>query len=342
MNESNFTEYDTCSIFTGKRWDQPIDSTYPRLYSLITVLFAAIVALFYAPVLVALYRISLQNATFIIFLSQGIVDFTMLFIGNYRYAIHAYTGQDELLCESVSKIINHAPWMLTLAHMLLIAVNRGYSMHFPLSYTRVWTKTFCLMSVLCCWAVSAATIAVVVASTLITGSYVLLAKIYIYYVWVSIYGAVAIYLSVIVRSAVEKCVKCFFNRPATTTSVHVEKGRVRIFIYCFATFMPLVLFYGIPGLVGIMDVSGKSGRFRSALLAVNASLLSSALLYCMSSMVRDNTHVIPYLLRCGCVRRRSMVEESNAGRANMDESCMVTHVYTPGEGDEHTKGESRV
>lgn len=336
--ESNFSVYDTCGIYTGRRQDQPIDASYPRVYSLVTVLYAALVAAFYAPILVALYRIARQNATFILFLSHGIVDFTMLSIVNYRYVIHAM-GYDELVCESFMKIINHIPWMNTLLHVLLIAVNRGHSMHFPLSYTRVWTRNFCIASVLSCWLVSGTAIAVIATATLVLRRFVLLGEVYTYFFRISMYGSVAIYVSVMVRSAVEKCVRLVLCIPSTA-SVYMEKGRIRLFIYCFATFLPLVVYYGIPGLFYGMNTSTQAGRFRGSLLSVTSSLLSSALLYCMSSLVRDNTPLIPYLMKCGCVKRRPRVGEASAGRVNLDESGMITHVYMAGEGDGQARRET--
>lgn len=288
---SNSTGYDTCGIYTGPRVDQPIDSSYPRVYSLIAVLYAALVAVFCAPVLVALYRIASQNGTFILFLSHGIIDFLMLFIVNYRYLIHVVLGNGELVCVSFMKIINHAPWMCSVSHILLIAVNRGHSMHLPLSYTRLWTKNFCFTAVLCCWLVSGAAIAGIVTRTLMLRSFELNGGVYTYFVRISLYGSEVIYTSVIVRCALEKAARFVFNIPSAS-SVHLEKGQTRLFIYCFATFLPQVAYHGIPGLVGGMNFGGKSGRFLGSLLSVTTSLLSSALLYCMSSLVRDNTPVV--------------------------------------------------
>lgn len=239
--ESNFSGYDTCGIYTGYLPKQPLDSSYPRIYSLITIIYGALVAVFYAPILVALYRIARSNPTFILFLSHGIVDFTLLFILNYKYVVHAL-GQEEL-CESILKSIDHIPWMNTEAHMLIIAVNRGHSMHFPLSYTRVWTRGACFSAALCCWVVSVSTIAVIVTRTLMLRQFVLLGVVYYYFFTICIYGSVAIYTSVIVRGALEKCVRSVFCIPSTA-SAHLEKGRIRLFIYGLATFLQMMFFYG--------------------------------------------------------------------------------------------------
>ena len=187
-------------------------------------------------------------------------------------------------------------------------MNRGHSMHFPLSYGRVWAGGFCIAAVTDWWLISFSLKSLLVTKSLVTRSR-LHFNVTDFYAKLSIYGCALIYASVIVRGTSEKCSRVVLGlSPPSFT--HLEKNRIRLFLYCFLTFLPMWLNMYIDSIV----LLGLGRLFNDIFIdlidplnSIATILASSALIYFMSSLVRENTPLIPSLLNCGCSKKKERV-----------------------------------
>lgn len=111
----------------------------------------------HVPICIATYRVSRKTSTFILFFSETLANTIALFCSVTVAQIIVLIMGSEAAHQIESRLVLSLPMGIaaypSLALHLLIAVNRAFSVIFPLHYSGWWTRGLLLYSTLSAWVI---------------------------------------------------------------------------------------------------------------------------------------------------------------------------------------------